>query len=247
MTKNGSPTQNYPPGRALRITYMVWLLLVAVGIWQVGVIKATLEAPFEEAARARHMEAEGRKIATAQMIARAIRSFRHISFERTPKSYFDKHWELSRNVLLEAGIEPFRGKVAVACITLNRVRSKAYPNTMKGVIWQTAQFSWTHLPKYAAYRGPKAQAAIDKMAARHPSWRLAWHGSRRAAAQVLSGASDCRRFAGIFHYMNPDYVSRGLRRQWRKGYAPAFRIGRHVFWKRLPVSARQAHMHRKSR
>jgi spore germination cell wall hydrolase CwlJ-like protein len=227
--------------RTVRALFMAWMVLVGAGIWQGESLKSAIEAPFEQAASSRHMAAEGRKLATAQMISRVLHSFKKTTMRRTPATWFADHWELSRNVLLEAGIEQFRGKLAVACITLNRVRSKAYPATVKGVVWQTAQFSWTHLSKYAPYRGPKAREAIRKVGTRYPSWRKAWADSQRAAAQVLSGAYKCGRFAGIYHYMNPDHVSQRHQQQWRRGYRPAFRIGRHVFWKRIKAQVRHAH------
>lgn len=53
-----------------------------------------------------------------------------------------------KNIYYEAGIEPFRGKVAVAEVTLNRVRDPRYPKTICGVVYQHKQFSWTlHPPK----------------------------------------------------------------------------------------------------
>jgi N-acetylmuramoyl-L-alanine amidase len=35
------------------------------------------------------------------------------------------------------------GQAAVAYVTLNRVRSPAYPNSVCDVVWQPMQFSWT--------------------------------------------------------------------------------------------------------
>lgn len=53
---------------------------------------------------------------------------------------------LTRNVYFESGSEPYRGKVAVAQVTLNRMHSGNYPTTVCGVVNQrtnaTCQFSW---------------------------------------------------------------------------------------------------------
>ena len=245
---NRHQNQHGPKKRqGMRVIVLGWLVLMGAGAWQAGPLKAALEAPFEAATRARILNIEGRKLAAAQYIARTIATFRQGIHEYATPGYTAAHWELSRNVLLEAGIEPLEGKLAVACVTINRVKSRRFPNTVRSVIWQYAQFSWTHLPKYAPYRGPKARAAVIKTAARYPSWRVAWRGSKRAASQVLSGAYDCGRFAGIYHYMNPDHVSLRHRKQWRRGYGPAFRIGRHVFWKRRPAPVRHARNHRATR
>ena len=41
----------------------------------------------------------------------------------------------------EAGGEPYEGQVAVGAVVMNRVRSKAYPNTIHGVIYASGQFT----------------------------------------------------------------------------------------------------------
>ena len=55
----------------------------------------------------------------------------------------DLYW-LSRIISAEAKGEPFAGQIAVGNVVLNRVRSKQFPNTVKGVIFDTkygTQFS----------------------------------------------------------------------------------------------------------
>ncbi len=47
---------------------------------------------------------------------------------------------LARLVHGEARGEPYVGKVAVAAVVLNRVRSAAFPNTISGVIYQSGAF-----------------------------------------------------------------------------------------------------------
>ena len=53
---------------------------------------------------------------------------------------------LARNIYFEAGSEPRNGKIAVAEVTMNRVKSKQFPKTVCGVVYQrtgrTCQFSW---------------------------------------------------------------------------------------------------------
>jgi len=44
-------------------------------------------------------------------------------------------------VQCEAGNQPYEGKVAVAAVVMNRVRSSAYPNTIGGVIYASGQFT----------------------------------------------------------------------------------------------------------
>ncbi len=48
---------------------------------------------------------------------------------------------LARAVHAEARGEPYKGKVAVAAVILNRVRNAAFPNTIAGVIYQPGAFT----------------------------------------------------------------------------------------------------------
>ena len=47
---------------------------------------------------------------------------------------------LSRLVEAEAGMEPYKGKIAVAQVVLNRVKDHRFPNTIKAVIYQPHQY-----------------------------------------------------------------------------------------------------------
>ena len=53
---------------------------------------------------------------------------------------------LAQNIYYEARGEPRAGKIAVAMVTMNRVKSKYYPNNVCSVVTQkvksTCQFSW---------------------------------------------------------------------------------------------------------
>ncbi len=46
----------------------------------------------------------------------------------------------------EARGESFEGMLAVANVIVNRIKSKDFPNTACGVVYQRKQFSWTLLP-----------------------------------------------------------------------------------------------------
>ena len=50
---------------------------------------------------------------------------------------------LADNIYFEARNETTKGQIAVALVTLNRVRSNKYPNTICKVVWEHKQFSWT--------------------------------------------------------------------------------------------------------
>ena len=48
-----------------------------------------------------------------------------------------------QNIYHESHGEDALGQAAVAHVTLNRVRSPAYPDSVCDVVWQPGQFSWT--------------------------------------------------------------------------------------------------------
>lgn len=50
---------------------------------------------------------------------------------------------LVQNIYHEARGEDVQHQAAVAHVTLNRVASAHFPNTVCGVVWQSKQFSWT--------------------------------------------------------------------------------------------------------
>ena len=62
----------------------------------------------------------------------------------------DLYW-LSRIISAEAKGEPFKGQIAVGNVVLNRVRSSQFPNTVKGVIFDT---------KYGTQFSPVASGTI---------------------------------------------------------------------------------------
>ena len=51
------------------------------------------------------------------------------------------HRLLAKLVYAEARGEPYKGKVAVAAVALNRVESASFPNTLSGVVYQSGAFS----------------------------------------------------------------------------------------------------------
>lgn len=50
-------------------------------------------------------------------------------------------WLLARVIYAEAAGEPYRGKVAVGAVVMNRTRSGIFPSTVAGVIYEPWQFS----------------------------------------------------------------------------------------------------------
>ena len=61
-----------------------------------------------------------------------------------------------QNVYHESRGESALGQAAVAHVTLNRVKSPAYPGSVCAVVWQKGQFSWTEDGKSDRMTDPDA-------------------------------------------------------------------------------------------
>ena len=64
---------------------------------------------------------------------------------------------LVRNVYHESRNQSLLGQAAVAHVTLSRVKSPLYPDSVCGVVWQKGQFSWTEDGKSDRMKGFFAQ------------------------------------------------------------------------------------------
>ena len=75
---------------------------------------------------------------------------------------------LAENIYYEAGSESFEGKLAVAQVTLNRVASGQFANSICAVVHQktgeTYQFSWVGMEKYGkdTYRWEESKIVAKK-------------------------------------------------------------------------------------
>jgi N-acetylmuramoyl-L-alanine amidase len=66
---------------------------------------------------------------------------------------------LAMNIYHEARGEVIEGQIAVAHVTMNRVKHNYWPETICEVVYQPSQFSWTH---QISNHTPKEQAAYDR-------------------------------------------------------------------------------------
>src|SRR4051794_10035260 len=69
---------------------------------------------------------------------------------------------MARLVHAEAVGEPYRGKVAVATVILNRISSPKFPNTVKGVIYQVTNRHYAFSPVQNGQINKPADAASKK-------------------------------------------------------------------------------------
>lgn len=73
---------------------------------------------------------------------------------------------LSENVFHEARGEELVGQYAVAEVTMNRVRSNEFPNSVCGVVHQRGAFSWTYrteLSEPHGYEWRRAKAVAESV------------------------------------------------------------------------------------
>jgi spore germination cell wall hydrolase CwlJ-like protein len=124
---------------------------------------------------------------------------------------------LALNIYHEARGEPMAGQYAVAEVTMNRVASRRYPDTVCQVVYQknwdrirrrdVAAFSWTEFDSIARPEGI--------------AWRRAWQ-----AAEAVYYEQQAPRLKGALLYH-----SRYIKPSWARGKKPVARIGKHIFYR----------------
>ena len=112
---------------------------------------------------------------------------------------------LAKNIYHEARGEPLAGKLAVAKVTLNRVKSPQFANTVCDVVYQRWQFSWTH---------DKTLRVVDKRA-----WAEAVNLAKLAIETELEHV---KLNALYFH-------NTSIKPKWNR--VKIAKIGNHVFYK----------------
>ena len=123
---------------------------------------------------------------------------------------------LARNIYYESGGEPFEGKVAVAQVTLNRVKNSQFPNDICRVIYQKSpimdkvvcQFSWTC-------------SGVTKV---KPANGREYEESMAVAKKVLLEGFRLPSLEQAL-YFHGDYINPGWKR------TKVAHIGRHIFYK----------------
>jgi spore germination cell wall hydrolase CwlJ-like protein len=122
---------------------------------------------------------------------------------------------LARNIYWEAASEPFEGKVAVAQVTMNRVASGKFADSVCGVVYQKNVFYEKVVCQFSWYcEGTHRQKAV------HPTL---WKESQEVAKLVLLEGF---RLPGMKQalYYHADYVNP------RWGKPKIDQIGRHIFY-----------------
>ena len=122
---------------------------------------------------------------------------------------------LTRNIYWEAASEPFEGKVAVAQVTLNRMASGKFPDSVCGVVHQKNVFYERVVCQFSWYcEGNHKVKAIHK-----PMWRE----SEEVAKKVLLEGFRLPSLHKALYY-HAEYVNPG----WK--LPKIEKIGRHIFY-----------------
>ena len=116
---------------------------------------------------------------------------------------------LAQNIYYEAGVENEKGKYAVAQVTINRLETKRWGDTICKVVHAKAQFSWTLKKKL------------------HKPVGKAWEDSQWIAHRVLRG--DHVPSLEQSHFYHADYIKSP---KWSKSMTEVTQIGRHIFYQK---------------
>ena len=128
---------------------------------------------------------------------------------------------LQKNIYFEAAVESTAGKLAVAHVTSNRVKSKNYPNSYCGVVYEGRHFA-DGFPKrdqcqFSWYCDGKKDIPTDD---------TAWEKSRKYASDFYIYSKYIGITEGATHY-HATYV----RPYWAPTLDRITRIGSHIFYR----------------
>ncbi len=113
---------------------------------------------------------------------------------------------LAKNIYHESRGEPFHGQVAVALVTVNRVASGLFQDTLCKAVYAPKQFSWTQ---------DKSKKVKDQKA---------WAEAMEIATAVLSRRIYEPDFTAVYFHAN--YVLP----KWAKTKTITAKIGKHIFY-----------------
>ena len=116
---------------------------------------------------------------------------------------------MAKNIYHEAGSEPTLGKYAVAQVTINRMKSPQYKDTVCSVVFEPYQFSWAnyHGRRWTTPRGEN------------------WQEAKRIARDVLANG---KRIHGLDDALF--YHATYVRPSWSRKFDRVTRIGLHIFY-----------------
>ena len=152
-----------------------------------------------------------------------------INKEKDPELYC-----MAQNIFFEAGTESYMGKVAVALVTMNRVKDARYPNNICEVVYQgPVRESWktqvTPDPDDAIFYPVKNRCQFSWYCDGKddiPTNSVGWRHSQEIAIFVFKLGQWAGLLEGATHY-HADYVNP----KWNKKLHLVGQIDRHIFYR----------------
>jgi spore germination cell wall hydrolase CwlJ-like protein len=141
----------------------------------------------------------------------------HSNYDMTPYAKLSKETQreidcLALNIYREAGIEKTEGKIAVALVTMNRLKNDAFPSTVCKVVKQkttkVCQFSWVCMNRLPS---------IDQKI---------YNYSKAIATSIFLNHDLIEDITGGALFYHADYVSP----KWKRLQVTT-KVGRHIFYK----------------
>lgn len=118
----------------------------------------------------------------------------------------NEYW-LAKVIYHEARNESVKGKAAVALVTINRSKSKLFPNSIEKVVKQRNQFSWY-----------TKQVKVND--------QQAWRQSIQIAKQTLQGETFGLQLKNVYYFHN-----KRIKPSWSHKLQRAIVIDNHVFYR----------------
>ncbi|WP_035098231.1 cell wall hydrolase [Anoxybacteroides tepidamans] len=156
----------------------------------------------------RILAGETLKVPVTAKVTKSTKSAKSTSKKSTLAITAEERKLLAQIVQAETGSsEPFAGKVEVALVVLNRVKSPDFPNTIKGVIYQKTKTGYAFVP-----------VKTGKLAKTQPTKQ-----DYKAVDEALSQFPTDKRHSIYFY--NPAIT----KDRWMLSRPVTIRIGHHVF------------------
>jgi len=174
-------------------------------------VKAEQDAKAAEDARIQAAAAaKAKQEALRQQVIQRTKDGTDFTYNPTMQVSDNDIWIMACIIDWESGWQPYEGKLAVANIILNRVRSSRYPNTVSGVVYARNQFSGVS----DSSGNPSAKFA-ERLAAGPRTTECI-----QAALQALSGVNNVSNFTAFISTGSANYSS----------YSDYIVIGDHCFY-----------------
>ena len=162
----------------------------------------------------------------------ACSAFKRVTYEPHPFEYKEEVKCLAQNIYFEARDHTTKGQIAVALVTINRVESKLFPNSICKVVYQANKYKSGKLKKHKCQVSWYCDGLSDV-----PRDRIAWKVSKTIARAMLRKSG-----VHIKHFGKPwdmkDFLNGAkyyhrvdVNPYWNSRMIKVLQIGDHVFWK----------------